>query len=176
MTALPADYTQLVSILTANLKVTGNNIDAAGTALVPTYATLNQVGAAAGSVSFDRSIKVAKVALAALDTAGGVFAWANPEAGSIIITKVVLDVTTVATGACTVDIGTTTVSAATLSDNLIDGVDTHSAAVITDNVTDAGTNGKSVLKLATGKWVTGSMASGAAAGTVGSAYIHYLNA
>ncbi len=86
----------------------------------------------------------------------------------------VLDVTTVATGACTVDIGTTTVSAATLSDNLIDGVDTHSAAVITDNVTDAGTNGKSVLKLATGKWVTGSMASGAAAGTVGSAYIFYI--
>ncbi len=111
----------------------------------------------------------------ALDTGGGIFAWANPEAGSIVITRVVLDVTTIAAAACTVDIGTTAANATTLSDNLIDGVDTHSGLITTDNTADAGTSGKSLQMLATGKWVTGSMASGAAAGTAGFVYIHYSN-
>lgn len=121
----------------------------------------------------ERAVKVAKVALAALDTGGGVLSWANPESGSIIVERVVLDVTTASTGACTVDVGTTATTAATSSDNLIDGV-TVAAIAVKDNVGDAGTNGKARQKLATGKWVTGSMASGAAAGLAGYAYIHYL--
>jgi hypothetical protein len=46
---------------------------------------------------------------------------------------------------------------------------------VKDNLGDAGTNGKTRQKLAAGKWVTGSVASGAAAGLVGFAYIHYQN-
>jgi hypothetical protein len=134
---------------------------------------LENVQNAAGSVAFDRTVKVARVALAEVDTAGGVFAWANPEATSIIVTRVVLDVTTAATGACTIDVGTTATSATTLSDNLIDGLDINAAAGVFDNITDKGTNGKARQKLAAGKWVTGSKASGASAGTVGFAYIHY---
>ena len=157
-----------------------------GTLVTATAAELNQlagatataaqtttIAAAAGTVTFDRLTKIARVALAALDTGGGVLAWANPEAGSILITRVVLDVTTKATGACTVDIGTTAASAATSSDTLIDGLDVGTATGVFDSITDKGTNGKSRQKLATGKWVTGSMASGAAAGLVGVAYIHY---
>lgn len=117
--------------------------------------------------------RVVKVPLAAVDTAGGVFSWQNPEAGAIIIDRVELDVTTVATGACTVDVGSTSASATTLSDNLIDGADVHTAVALFDNITDIGANGKSRQKIAAGKWITGSTASGASAGIVGNAYIHY---
>ena len=116
----------------------------------------------------------ARVALAAVDTGGGVLAWQNPEASSIIITRVVIDATTKATGACTIDVGTTATSATTSSDTLLDGLDVGTAATTADNITDKGTNGKSRQKLASGKWVTGSMASGAAAGLVGYAYIEYF--
>lgn len=119
-------------------------------------------------------IRVAKVALAAVDTAGGIFAWANPEPGSTIVTKVVLDVTTPATGACSIDVGTTAVSAVTASDNLADGLDVHSAAGLLGILDQAGANGKAQQKIATGKWVTGSKDSGASAGLVGNAYISYF--
>lgn len=124
--------------------------------------------------SSGRLPKVAKVALAAVDTAGGVFAWVNSESVSIIINKIVVDVTTKATSACTVDIGTTATNATTSSDNLIDGLDVGTAAGTFDNITDKGTNGKSRQKLASGKWVTASVASGASAGIVGYAYIEYF--
>lgn len=136
-------------------------------------AQISTLAASVGTVSFDRSVKVARVALAALDTAGGVLSWANPEAVAIIINRLVVDVTTKSTGTCTVDFGTTAVSATTTSDTLIDGLDTGTAIITADNITDKGTNGKSRQKLAAGKWVTGSMASGAAAGTVGFVYIFY---
>lgn len=132
-------------------------------------AQLNTLGGAA----FDRSVKVARVALAALDTGGGVLSWANPEATAILINRVVLDVTTKSTGACTLDVGTTTVSATTSSDTLLNALDVGTATGTFDNITDKGTNGKSRQKLAAGKWVTASKASGAAAGLVGFAYIHY---
>lgn len=118
-------------------------------------------------------VRVAKVAIAAVDTAGGLFAWANPEAGAVAVTRVLLDVTTQSTGACTADVGTTATSAATLSDNLIDGASVAAAALL-GNLGNAGTNGKTSQRLASGKWVTGSVASGASAGIVGFAYITYV--
>lgn len=127
------------------------------------------------SISTNRQVKVAKVALGALDTGGGVLSWANPETGDILIERVLIDVTTVSTGACTVDFGVTTASATTLNDTLIDGLDVNGATGVFDNITDKGTNGKSRQRLAAGKWVTGSKASGAAAGLVGFAYIHYVS-
>ena len=122
----------------------------------------------------ERATKVARVALAAADTGGGVFSWQNPEGAAIVVERLVVDVTTDATGACTVDAGTTPTSATTLSDNLIDGLDVGAAAGTFDSITDKGTNGKSRQKLAAGKWVTGSVASGASAGLVGYAYILYF--
>ena len=120
-----------------------------------------------------RNIRVAKVALAALDTAGACFSWQNPEGVAIIIDRIELDVTTVATSAGTVSAGTTATSATTSSANLIDTLDVNAATGVFDNITDKGTLGKSRQKLAAGKWVTGSKASGALAGLVGYAYIHY---
>lgn len=128
---------------------------------------------AVGAVTLDRLVKVDKVALAAVDTAGGVFAWQNPEASAIIVERVVIDVTTASTGACTIDVGVTPTSATTSVDNLLDGQSVAAVATL-DNIENQGTNGKSCGRLASGKWVTASVASGASAGLVGSAYIHYI--
>lgn len=105
---------------------------------------------------------------------GGVISWVNPEPVAIIIARVLIDITTIATGACTFDIGTTTVSALTTSDNLIDGLDVNSATGLFDNITDKGTNGKSKQKLSTAKWVTLDEKTGDATGLVGNLYITYL--
>ena len=150
------------------------NLTLNGTALTATATQLNRVGPAFGTVAFDRGMKVAKVALAAVDSGGGVFAWQNPESSSVLVQRVILDVTTNTSGSCTLDVGTTASSATTSSDNLIDGLSLASAAQVADNLGNAGSNGKTRQKLATGKWVTGSVASGASAGVVGYAYIHYI--
>ena len=152
------------------INVPAGGFSLAGTALAFTAAQFNQVMAAFGTVTFDRGVKIARVALA---TAGGVFAWQNPEASSILIHRVLIDVTTVATGACTIDVGTTAVSAATSSDTLIDGLDVNAGIGLFDNITEKGSNGKSRQKLASGKWVTASQASGAIAGIVGYGYVVY---
>lgn len=162
--------------------VSGWAID--GTAVTATAASLNNAGAVTttaavqqqifdsyGTVTFNRSIKVARVALSA--AAAAVFSWANPEAGDILISRIELDVTTVTSvGGATIDIGTTTVSSSTTSDTLIDGKDINAATGVFDNITDVGTNGKSRQRLATGKWVTGT-ASGTPTALVGYVYIHY---
>ena len=128
----------------------------------------------AQGVTFDRTLKTARVALAAADTGGGVVSWVNPETAAIIVTRLTIDATTASTGACTVDAGVTASSATTSADNLIDGLDVNAAAGVFDNVENQGTNGKASGKIAVGKWLTVSRASGAAAGLVGYAYITYL--
>lgn len=119
-------------------------------------------------------VKVAKVALAAVDTGGGVFSWANPESGAIAILRVLLDVTTKSTSACTLAVGTTTVSGTTSASNILNGLDVGTAAGLFDNFAATVGAGGAAVRLASGKWVTGSKASGASAGIVGSAYIYYL--
>lgn len=121
-----------------------------------------------------RSPVTVRVALAALDTGGGVVSWVNPETASIHVIRVSIDLTTAATAACTVDVGTTATSATTSSDNIMDGLDFNAAVATFDSLgANGGTNGKTIQKLATGKWVTASKATGAAAGTAGYMYITY---
>lgn len=108
------------------------------------------------------------------DTAGGVGSWVNTENAAVIVNRVTLDVTTKATSACTLDIGYTATSATTSADNFIDGVDVGTATGTFDNINDAGTNGKSLKRIAVGKWITLSTASGASAGLVGTLYIEYV--
>lgn len=128
----------------------------------------------ATAAELNRSTKKVTGALAAVDTGGGIFAWANPEAGAILVQHVVLNVTTKTTGACSIDVGTTATNATTSSDTLIDGKDIAAATGIFTNDESAGTNGKPFKRLASGKWVTGSMvAGGATAGLVGTYEIYY---
>jgi len=125
--------------------------------------------------SSNRIEKVAVVELADANTGGGVLSWENEEDTAIIITRLIVDVTTESTAACTVDFGTTAVNATTSSDNLLDGVDVAAVAMF-DNLdaSDVGTSGKTKQKLAAGDWVTGSKASGDATDLAGKAYIHYI--
>lgn len=117
--------------------------------------------------------KTVKVPLAAVDTGGGIFSWASPEPVAILVASVHLDVTTPSSCACSVSVGTTSVSATTASANLIDTLSVAVAGTF-DNVTDKGTNGKTRQRMAPGTWLTGSTVSGASAGLAGNAYITYL--
>lgn len=121
-----------------------------------------------------RGVDYKKVALAALDTGGGVLSVLNPEGVDLIIPSggLVLDVTTAATAACTLDAGIGS-GATTKYDNLIDGVDVNTAIGVFDNGVDNGTNG-GPKKWPAGEYLTVSMASGAAAGLAGYAYIRYI--
>lgn len=123
----------------------------------------------------------AKVALGVGASGGGCFSWAAPLAA--FVWKVVLDVTTKTSAACTLDIGYTATSATTLSDTIIDGVDVGTSTGTFDNVLNAGTNGAiggtangslQEMKVVAGKWITGSQASGAIAGLAGFVYITYV--
>lgn len=126
------------------------------------------------STSGKRIPKVAITDVTGAAGSSGVFAsWANPESGTILITRALLYISTQSTGASTIDIGTTPTSATTVSDTLIDGVSGATAGVF-DNLNDAGTNGKSRQTLATGKWVTLAEASGDVNGLVGKLVVEYI--
>lgn len=116
-------------------------------------------------------INVSRVALAAADTAGGVFAWANPYGGNIIVTAVVVNVTTQSSGACTLDVGVAA-DGTTLNDTIIDGVSVATTGA-KDSQKDAGTNGAGAAQVTSTQYVTGSVASGASSGLVGYAYIYW---
>jgi hypothetical protein len=116
-----------------------------------------------------------RAALAALDTGGGILSLANPEEAAIIVTRLAIYTTTKSTGACTADAGIAA-GATTSSDNLIDGVDLGTAAGQFCNLKNAGTNGKASQLWAANQYLTISMASGAAAGLVGYAYVEYIRA
>ena len=122
------------------------------------------------------SLQCAKVALAASDSAAGVFSWQNPESAAILISRVVVDLTTAATAACTIDFGTAGDGTGS-SDDLLDGLDVNTASGVFDNIADKGTNGKELQRLdakgGTTDYVTASKATGATAGLVGNAYIFY---
>lgn len=113
-----------------------------------------------------------KVALSnASDAAGGVLSLANPEGVDLIVTKIVLDVTTVATAACTLDAGCGS-GATTKYDNLVDGLDVNAATGAFGS--PSGTNGLPAMRWESNGYLTISTATGAVAGLVGNAYIEYM--
>jgi hypothetical protein len=121
-----------------------------------------------------KAVKVAKVALAGVTatTGGALFAWANPEGQSVIVTRLQIDITTKSTGAAAVDFGVAA-NGTTSADNLIDGYAAGGTEKVVDNMADAGTNGKVVQKMTSSQFITGTGAS-STAGLVGSVYIHYV--
>lgn len=105
-------------------------------------------------------------ALAAVDTAGGCAAWQNPETTKVVALPILV-VTTVATGACTVDVGVAA-NGTTSSDTQIDGQDVNGATGVfagTWKLVDE--NGGS------NDWITVSKATGATAGIVGKLVVIY---
>ena len=122
------------------------------------------------------ALKCAKIALGSADTGGGILSWQNPESTAIVVFRIVIDRTTKSTGACTADFGTAA-NGTTSSDNLMDGEDVGATAATEDNIENKGTNGKARQRLdalgGAADYITGSKATGAAAGLVGNAYISY---
>ncbi|MGV3616108.1 MAG: hypothetical protein ACO1SV_12300 [Fimbriimonas sp.] len=112
-------------------------------------------------------------ALSALDTGGGVLSIANPEGVDLYVERLILEIDTASTGACTVDAGIAA-NGTTSSDNLVDGLDVNAAAGGFDNIKNGGTNGKAGQKWGASQYLTISRASGAAAGLVGEAHIRYV--
>jgi len=100
---------------------------------------------------------------------------AKAFSAAALILRVIADITTVSTGASTLDVGYTATTATTSSDTLLDGVSAASLAVFDsmNAALDTGTNAKA-QKAASGKWITVTEASGDATGLVGTLYIEYV--
>jgi hypothetical protein len=112
-------------------------------------------------------------ALSADDAAGGVFAVENTYGTDLVVLRVVIQLTTGSSGACTIDIGAAA-DATTSADTLIDGLSLADEGIY-DNIYDRGTNGASRIKFGSGAFITASMASGATAGIVGQYAIYALD-
>lgn len=112
-------------------------------------------------------------ALGSLDTPGGIAAIKNPEGEDLYVTRLLVDITTKATAACTIDAGIAA-NATTSADNLIDGADAFAATGTLDNQRNAGTNGRAGFRWPAGQFLTVSRATGAAAGLKGNVLIEYI--
>jgi len=103
--------------------------------------------------------------------------FVNPESFDVMINSITILVTTVATAAAKIDVGVSSVSISTASDNLADGLDVHSGTaplVVAPNA-QAGTNGKFQQYWTAGTWLTVSDdATGDCTGFVGSVYVSYV--
>jgi hypothetical protein len=112
--------------------------------------------------------------LVASDSGGGILSQANPAGVDLWIMDLIVVVATNTTGACTADFGTSA-GASTSSDNMLDGVDLNTADFAGTAVdADLGTNGVAIGKWTAAKYLTGSMASGATAGLVGTASAYVI--
>ncbi len=105
------------------------------------------------------------------------FAWQNPEAQAIIISRLIIDITTAGGTATSVIDAGSAATATTHSDNLIDGADLNTIDIL-DNIGDCGTNGEFQVKLdangGTTDYVTGQILVANAASLVGKFYIIYV--
>ncbi|MBA7691953.1 hypothetical protein ES703_100509 [subsurface metagenome] len=117
--------------------------------------------------------KTLVVALAAVDTGGGVLSVANPEGVECLITEVIIQVDTKTTdGTCTIDVGVAA-NGTTSNDTLLDGLDIGAAIGRFDNINDKGGNGGRDRAWGSTQYITGSKSTNATAGLVGKAIIHY---
>lgn len=120
--------------------------------------------------------KWAKVALAAVETAGGLLAWQNPESSQIIVDRFILNITAIDTANLIANFGVAA-DATTAGTNLLDGQGIKVAYSPIDNLVSGGAEGKSAVlvdeKGGTNDYITGSKESGEATGLTGYAYIHY---
>lgn len=114
------------------------------------------------------------ITAATTTTGGDAISLANPEGATLFVTEVVLDVTTEATGAATMDVGMAA-NGTTSSDTLLDGVDVGSAAIVANNQKHAGTNGMGIVKWTSTQYLTATP-SATLAGLVGTYHVSYIRA
>jgi hypothetical protein len=151
-------------------------VDGVGVTLAGGALALQTAGASkASGVQRDEVSKYAgariKGDLADADTGGGIMSVENTYGTDLVIERLILKVDTGTTGACTADFGLAS-GATTSADGLLDGANMASkggvsSGFVLDNIDDQGTNGESAVIWQSGYFLTGSMASGAAADLVG---------
>jgi len=107
-------------------------------------------------------------ALTASDAVAGVAQITNSYGSDMIITRAMIHVTTVSSGACTIDAGAGSGSG-TSYDNLLDGIDVNGSTGVSDNIKSmhAGDSGRSVVVWKASEYVNFSMKTGATSGLVG---------
>lgn len=110
-------------------------------------------------------------ALVASAAAGGVFTWTNSTGSTVLVTDVIIELTTAATAAATLNVGFAATVVA--SDTLIDGLDVNAATGTFSNNTSPGTNGLPADQVPAGQYVTASQATGDVTGIVGTYHIGY---
>lgn len=94
--------------------------------------------------------------------------WQNTT-GRTCLVEAVIDITTVATGAATLDVGVAA-AVGTSNDKLMDGIDVNAA--VGEFSSGVGTNGRRVRKITPGQYVTVHRASGDPTGMVANLYVH----
>ena len=107
-------------------------------------------------------------------TGGDALNLANPEDADLLITRFIINVTTEATGAATVDAGVA--ATGTSNDELLDGVDVGSAAILKDNVEECvdGNVAAAVVEWGEDEYLTVTP-SATLAGLVGTYYVEYIH-
>jgi hypothetical protein len=124
-------------------------------------------GTAAGAM---RQPEMFTYALSAGDAGGGILNQLNPM-GAAGFVKIMVTLSASSTGACTADAG---VAATGVSDDtLMDGIDIN-AGTGPFSSDDSSNSGTPWAAIAAGEYITISMATGAAAGTAGTAFVWFM--
>jgi len=118
---------------------------------------------------FQTGKNLLKIPLVAATGAGGMLSEANPFGVDVLVKRLIVNVTTEATGVATADIGVDA-DGATGDDTLLDAVDIGTAAILTDNIETPGTNGQSCVVWGSTQYLVAT-ASADPAGLVGSVYV-----
>jgi hypothetical protein len=106
-------------------------------------------------------------------TSGGdIISWANPTGETIMVTDLIIDITTPATGAANADIGIAADGTTTDAD-IYDEIDIGTAAILVNATTgNGGTDGKLARKMTSTEYITGTP-SASAADIVGTFEVNY---
>lgn len=107
------------------------------------------------------------------DTAGGLFAWANPFPFPVLVEDLTVNVQTGSTGASTFSFGVAA-NDTTLSSTLLSGTNGQTVQTIASSEPLAATSTTAARLVGAGQWITGSRASGATAGIVGRVHLSVL--
>lgn len=119
-------------------------------------------------------VRVARIPLANANASGFIGEVENEDDNTRVIVDAVLNLSSAAGQAGTVDIGVTGTSEAS-ADTLLDGVDVNAATDIFSPLEDAGTNGGIMRDWVPGDFVTISEASGDADGIGGELLVYYVD-
>ncbi len=118
-------------------------------------------------------VKRERITLTPTETTGVMTTfWENKSGATVIVYAAYVHVTTVATAACTLDIGVAA-NGTTGSDTLMDGIDVNTATGIFDSILNKGTNGNQPRLVLSTEFVTVETKTGDDTGLVSTLEVHW---